>query len=167
MLLRDECRRSKKHLLSGDLDTTVLLPAHIPRIMQNVWEETAARGTVQTRMSPSQRYALIQDCLSKLKIYQYWAKLFLEATLKSYMSSATMCRPLTTRGIRGHDEYWTVEMMKEVLSRVQHLVHKCQADYGEMVGALASESIGEPSTQLVMLTVCVYEMDDDSQWCVL
>jgi hypothetical protein len=146
MLLRDECRRSKKHLLSGDLDTTVLLPAHIPRIMQNVWDETAVRGSVQSRISPPQRHALIQTCLSSLKIYQHWAKLFLEASLKSYMSSATMCRP------RANKEYWTCEMMAEVLSRVQRLVHKCQAEYGEMVGALASESIGEPSTQLTLNT---------------
>jgi DNA-directed RNA polymerase II subunit RPB1 len=152
ILLRDECRRYKRNIWSGEMDATVLLPAHIPRLVQSIWDDSVANPTMRNSaaLTPTQCHDGVAALLDRLaKRFPNGAgMIFLAATIRSYLAASQLC------AIRPHTSTrrWTRAMFKDLLERIERLVLKSVADAGEMVGALASESIGEPSTQLTLNT---------------
>jgi len=149
MLLRDECRRSKRHLWTGEVDATALLPVHIPRVMQNVLDvHPSGEPTREERVTPSWLLMEMDKLLHVLhRRFRHTATgiLYLEAMLRSYISSSHICVPHAGK-------WWSKSSVNDLLDRIERLFLKSSADAGEMVGALASESIGEPATQLTLNT---------------
>jgi len=143
--IRDECRRVKKNKMTGEVDVSVLLPAHLPRLLENVWNNP----TGNTRLTPTVLVGLVHELVNSVKTYAVPrgsvrnGVLFMEAAIRTYLCSSKLCVP--RRGL-----YWTIAMVKKVIGNIERLFQRSLADRGEMVGALSSESIGEPSTQLVI-----------------
>jgi DNA-directed RNA polymerase beta' subunit len=160
--LRDECRRAKTNLITGEIDTTVLLPVHIPRLILGI--EQSPRGT--QLITPTVLVYLQNSFLEKMHQRfkhshkntegYYQGMLFLEAMLKSYISCQRVCYK------------WTKEMLMDLFARMEHLFQSSSAEAGDMVGALASEAIGEPATQLSFLgdTPLVY-WDNDAETSIV
>ena len=142
LLLRDECRRYKKNSISGEIDSSVLLPAHIPRLMENILAKYHDIDSGSRVVLPTEVYTLVTQTLQK--IHRPQGTVFMEAALRSNMCTGKMCRPQSK---------WTRPMVQEPLAQIEKLFFKGAAESGEMVGALSSESIGEPSTQLVRYVI--------------
>jgi hypothetical protein len=140
--LRDECRRSKRNPFSGEIETSVLLPAHVPRILENA--KNCWFGS--RRLTPSTLLNMVNTTMQNIQRVRRQGILYIEAALRAYVCSAKVCT-------LHHGQSWTVEMMSVVLEKVEKLFFRSLADSGEMVGALSSESIGEPSTQLTLNSV--------------
>src|SRR5436190_8892111 len=152
--LRDECRRAKKHPISGEITDTILLPCNIPRIMENVLSSSGLHHQ-EPKITPKETNELVEALLHNVRQTIPTGYLFFETALRYYFCWSLL-----------QHKHWTIAMIKKVLDEIQTLFYKSLAQAGEMIGALSSESIGEPSTQLSFVgETMLYYIENNQEKC--
>lgn len=175
--VRDLCRQHKKNTMTGEIDGNALTPVHIPRQMLNIWRNYDAAAWDQhefhrqpfhtkqltlaqiakrndARIKPSYLMQVVTELILELrKKYPQNGRLYYETLILTCLCSRQLCMPALFCS-----RHWTVGMLHQLLDKIRNGYESCLTQSGESVGALASESIGEPSTQLTLNSVA-YETE--------
>lgn len=149
--LRDECRFAKITPMTQELNVTVFLPIHLERLLQifhdkfrsseSMTNDTKQTESLDAKYLHSQLHKLSNEFSSKYGMYPH-ATLFFRTSL--FME-------LTTRRLI-YNWKWSKEQFDQLIAKIESKFWSCLVQPGEMVGPLAAESIGEPSTQMTLNT---------------
>lgn len=115
-----------------DFPESCLLPVHVQRM-----SETLPR--TPTRVSSEAYFSRVSETIE-----------FFRKKPGTFYLRLCLCYYFRTRVLVA--KRVSLEDLDQILERIKNGYAKCRVDAGEMVGALASESIGEPSTQLTLNT---------------
>lgn len=135
LALRDEVRQMKKvgFLPAGaTLDTTCLVPVNIPRVIANL--ASLSKGSGQKFPVPVSHEAqlrhLMWDLPHATAYWRFWVATCLAAThIQPHFDEAGFTQLCTA---------------------IEAVYHRSLVQYGEAVGALCAQSIGEPTTQMTL-----------------
>lgn len=134
--------------------TKIYLPCNLERLIWNAQKifHIKLRKDVVTDLSPVRVIEGIRELSSKLIIVsgedriskqaQYNATLLMNILLRSVLSSKQMAK---------HHKL-NSEAFEWLLGEVETKFHQAVGQPGEMVGALAAQSLGEPATQMTLNT---------------
>lgn len=150
--LRDQCRKAKQNLWTQEVESAVLVPCHIPRLLQQILGQCSQGKEQEKEMNPKLWHKMVQGFFKSIARTRSTGKgwLFLETLMKSVLSIKTVCysgwgvseRKGANCVSGGGGKALTVSIFQTLLNQCEKLYHTSQAQYGEMVGALASESLG-------------------------
>jgi DNA-directed RNA polymerase beta' subunit len=139
--LRDECRFAKVTPMTQELNVTVFLPIHLERLLRISNDAVAPAESKESPLVPSYLHSklhqLAKEFSSKYGMYQH-ATLFFRTSLFTEVSTQRLIR----------DWKWNKSRFDQFIAKVESKFWSCLVQPGEMVGPLAAESIGEPSTQM-------------------
>lgn len=131
--------RNLKLGIALELDTTVFVPLHVPRIIKMVKYANHGGEVMSYQSFREKREALIAEFV-RLKSED--ATFYLQIYLRATLDARTLWESV------GMHEAAVDAVFREVRRRV----HRSTVDPGEMVGTLAASSIGEPCTQMTLNT---------------
>jgi DNA-directed RNA polymerase II subunit RPB1 len=136
LALRDEVRQMKKigFLPAGaTLDTTCLVPVNIPRVIANLASLSKGSGRVLLPIPASheaQVRHLMWDLPHATAYWRFWVATCLAAIhIQPHFDEAGFTQLCTA---------------------IEAVYHRSLVQYGEAVGALCAQSIGEPTTQMTL-----------------
>lgn len=129
--IRDEIRRIKTSLYESDPSSVVYLPVHIRRQIARVYSKSFDTNTVLDIPTIHSMVYTFADNFDN--------NIFLKASILSNLSS----RKVYEMGI-------SEEGLKWIICQSMNVIEKAKITPHEMVGALASESVGEQCTQLTL-----------------
>ncbi len=124
---RDLILRTKLNVLVTDLDTRILLPFN-PYRMQ-----------LKHTKGKSATFDEIEDIV-KMNVQEKKSAIY-RATLLDFFCSSKL-----------YDAKLSIEEVYEIFQGIKVKWTRCRINYGEMVGSIAAQSIGEPCTQMTLNT---------------
>ena len=124
----------------GDVDNTVNFPVHIQRIVENIAKKP---NKVKSDISPTKILKLVKEMKSSVRVRATFKNSHIfEILLDIHLSPKILI-----------NEY---RVSSEEFSQIQTIIlaqyNSSKISPGEMVGALAAQSIGEPATQMTLNT---------------
>ncbi|XP_059081445.1 DNA-directed RNA polymerase II subunit RPB1-like [Tigriopus californicus] len=133
-------------------ESKVVLPCKLDRMIWNAQKIFHINKRHQTDLNPLKVIKGVRDLLSKCKIVRGDDKLSQQAndnatTLFQCLVRSTLCTKLVAENHR-----LTEEAFEWLLGEIESKFMYAQATPGEMVGAMAAQSIGEPATQMTLNT---------------
>jgi DNA-directed RNA polymerase beta' subunit len=142
--LRDRCRSVKMTPLTLELNLMVYLPIHFERLI-HIWQKDhkdspqvpSDSNILRPEYFLSEFQKLLTEFQSKHGLYPD-ALLFFETSLRSEITMKQIIQ----------EWKWSQSLFDKFLGTIRHKFWSSLVQSGEMVGPLAAESIGEPSTQL-------------------
>lgn len=133
-------------------ESKVVLPCKLDRMIWNAQKIFHINKRHQTDLNPLKVIKGVRELLSKCKIVRGDDKLSQQAndnatTLFQCLVRSTLCTKLVAENHR-----LTEEAFEWLLGEIESKFMYAQATPGEMVGAMAAQSIGEPATQMTLNT---------------
>ena len=132
-----------KHVYKYKKEVSVFLPVNFKRIIQNVKHNLHIKNNYFIDITPLEVYRHIDDLIEQLQITDKIAPTDLFITLIYYYCSPTsllLQHRFSKKGVQ-------ILMEKILFNYKKAIVHP-----GEMVGMIAAQSIGEPTTQMTLNT---------------
>ena len=123
--------------------TKIHIPVHFKQIINNIQHQLHIQRNSLSDITPLELYRLIEQTIEKLDSIKYVkpTKLF-KLTMKYYLS------PRELLIIRRFNKKTIILLLELILTNYKKsIVHP-----GEMVGVIAAQSIGEPTTQMTLNT---------------
>ncbi|KAF7272976.1 DNA-directed RNA polymerase II subunit RPB1-like [Rhynchophorus ferrugineus] len=133
-------------------DSSVVLPCNLQRMIWNVQKIFHINKKSTTDLSPLRVIQGVRELLSKCVIVVGEDRLSIQANenatlLFQCLVRSTLCAKLVSEQYR-----LTTEAFEWLLGEIETRFQQAQANPGEMVGALAAQSLGEPATQMTLNT---------------
>lgn len=132
-----------KNVFGYSNDSTIHIPVHFERIIINIKNQLHIQSSTMVDITPLECFEMVEDCLKQLNSITY-AKptdLFV-TTFKFYLSPKEIL--MTHRFYR--------KALVILLETIVTNYKKSIVAPGEMVGMVAAQSIGEPTTQMTLNT---------------
>lgn len=139
--LRARCRQDSYSPLDRIFTHKILIPVHISRALQNVRCQLSPDSPW---VEPTTLFSQVEELLARIRktVRGRHDILHYEAAIRTTLCSKQVC--VKSR--------WSVIQLEAVISLLERGYVKSLVEPYDMVGALAAESIGEPSTQLTLNT---------------
>lgn len=148
--LRKDREELRKLFPTGD--SKVVLPCNINRMIWNAQKIFHVNKRAQTDLSPLKVIDGVEKLISKLTIVPGEDRLSIQANENATLLFRCLLRStLCTKKI-AENERLSSEAFDWLLGEIDSKFHQSQVHPGEMVGALAAQSLGEPATQMTLNT---------------
>ena len=133
----------KTHICKGKNDTRVYMPIAFENIIANVKESLSITPHSLVNITPVELYEMAEECMQTLNTSHYYKpnELF-KAAFSFYITPGNLL-------IKNR---FTRDAVEILLAKIIHTYQKSLVAPGEMVGMIAAQSIGEPTTQLTLNT---------------
>ncbi|ENN74613.1 hypothetical protein YQE_08734, partial [Dendroctonus ponderosae] len=133
-------------------DSSVVLPCNLQRMIWNVQKIFHINKKSTTDLSPLQVIQGVRKLLKRCIIVVGEDRISIQANenatlLFQCLVRSTLCSKLVSEQYR-----LTTEAFEWLLGEIETRFQQAQANPGEMVGALAAQSLGEPATQMTLNT---------------
>lgn len=133
-------------------DHSVVLPCNLQRMIWNAQKTFHINKRAQTNLSPVKVVKSVEELVNKLLIVPGEDRLSLQANenatiLFKALVRSTLCSKRVAEEFR-----LTTEAFEWLLGEIEARFQQAQVQPGEMVGALAAQSLGEPATQMTLNT---------------
>ncbi|XP_030760113.1 DNA-directed RNA polymerase II subunit RPB1-like [Sitophilus oryzae] len=133
-------------------DSSVVLPCNLQRMIWNVQKIFHINKKSTTDLSPLRVIQGVRELLGKCVIVVGEDRLSIQANenatlLFQCLVRSTLCAKLVSEQYR-----LTTEAFEWLLGEIETRFQQAQVNPGEMVGALAAQSLGEPATQMTLNT---------------
>ncbi|XP_050438042.1 DNA-directed RNA polymerase II subunit RPB1-like [Adelges cooleyi] len=133
-------------------DSKVVLPCNLKRMIWNVQKIFGINKRLPTDLSPIKVLRGVRDLLDKCVIVAGKDQLSKQANenatlLFQCLVRSTLCTKLVSEKFR-----LSSEAFEWLMGEIENRFNQAQAVPGEMVGALAAQSLGEPATQMTLNT---------------
>jgi DNA-directed RNA polymerase beta' subunit len=127
------------NVFKGEMNSRVNMPVNIMRIIENVQKQLHIQGNSMVDITPLECYEAVEDCKKQLNMLGTCKpqRLFY-ALLDYYLSPNEMLMKYRFNKIA----------MKTLTTQIVSYYMKSIINPGEMVGIIAAQSIGEPTTQM-------------------
>jgi DNA-directed RNA polymerase beta' subunit len=138
-----------KYVFMGKFDTSVQIPVHFSRIITNVKNQLNIQSNSMVDITPLDCFIIIEECKKQLNnIRSVKPTQLFELLFDYYMSpkELLMVHKFNKKGL--------LVLTSAIIANYK----KALVSPGEMVGMIAAQSIGEPTTQLT-LNSFVYETE--------
>lgn len=133
-------------------DHNVVLPCNLQRMIWNAQKIFHINQRSQTNLSPIRVVKSIENLVKKLTIVPGEDRLSLQANENATILFKALVRS-TLCGKRVAEEFrLTTEAFEWLVGEIETRFQQAQVQPGEMVGALAAQSLGEPATQMTLNT---------------
>ena len=130
-------------------DTQVNIPVHFRRIINNIHNQLSIQSNSMVNITPIEMYELIDAAFDKLSKNYYAPPTELFKVAFYYYLS-----PKTLLTIKRFNKKAIIILMETIITNYQKaIVHP-----GEMVGLIAAQSIGEPTTQMSTTYESIYAL---------
>ena len=131
-------------------DSKVVLPCNINRMIWNAQKIFHVNKRAPTDLSPLKVTEGVENLVKKLSIVPGEDPLSVKANENATLLFRCLLRStLCTKKVTEQDRLST-EAFDWLLGEIDSKFHQSQAQPGEMVGALAAQSLGEPATQMTL-----------------
>ena len=131
-----------KNVFNNENETKVNLPVNFERIIENVYRQTNLSQMNQCNITPFEFYNTITSCFESLTSYYIKPTKMFEIM---FYYSLTPKKILVEKRFNKETLNYLMDVIK--LRYKQSIIHP-----GEMVGIVAAQSIGEPTTQMTLNT---------------
>ena len=131
-----------KNIYNNENESRIQLPVHFQRIIKNVSKQTNLNSMNQCNITPLEFYNEIDSCFECLKSY------YIEP---NELFKIMFYYSLTPKVILIKYRF-NMESLKYLLNIIKLRYKQCIINPGEMVGIVAAQSIGEPTTQMTLNT---------------
>ncbi|XP_066139223.1 DNA-directed RNA polymerase II subunit RPB1 [Euwallacea fornicatus] len=133
-------------------DSSVVLPCNLQRMIWNVQKIFHINKKSTTDLSPLRVIQGVRELLRKCIIVVGEDRISIQANenatlLFQCLVRSTLCAKLVSEQYR-----LTTEAFEWLLGEIETRFQQAQVNPGEMVGALAAQSLGEPATQMTLNT---------------
>jgi len=130
-----------KNVFGYSNDSTIHIPVHFERIITNIKNQLNIQSSTMVDITPLECFEMVEDCLKQLNSITYAkpTELFV-TTFKFYLSPKEIL--MTHRFYR--------KALVILLETIVTNYKKSIVAPGEMVGMVAAQSIGEPTTQMTL-----------------
>ncbi|KAH6939840.1 hypothetical protein HPB50_021885 [Hyalomma asiaticum] len=133
-------------------DSKVVLPCNLQRMLWNAQKIFRVNLRAPTDLSPLRVVQGVEELVKKLVIVPGEDHLSIQANenatfLFRALLRATLCSKRVAEEFR-----LSTESFEWLLGEIETRFHQSQGQPGEMVGALAAQSLGEPATQMTLNT---------------
>lgn len=133
-------------------ESKVVLPCNLQRMIWNVQKIFHINKRAQTDLSPLRVIQGVRELLQKCVIVAGEDRLSKQANenatlLFQCLVRSTLCTKCVSEEFR-----LTTEAFEWLIGEIETRFQQAQANPGEMVGALAAQSLGEPATQMTLNT---------------
>lgn len=133
-------------------DSKVVLPCNINRMIWNAQKIFHVNKRSVTDLSPLKVLKGVENLVAKLTIVHGEDPLSIQANQNATLLFRCLLRStLCTKKITEQDRL-SSEAFDWLLGEIDTKFHQAQVQPGEMVGALAAQSLGEPATQMTLNT---------------
>lgn len=136
-------------------ESKVVLPCNLQRMIWNVQKIFHINKRAPTDLNPIQVIKGVRDLLSKCVIVAGPDRLSKQANENATLLFQCLVRSTLCTKIVAEDHRLNTEAFEWLIGEIETRFQQAQANPGEMVGALAAQSLGEPATQM---TVCLIKI---------
>lgn len=148
--LRKDREELRKLFPTGE--SKVVLPCNINRMIWNAQKIFHVNKRAPTDLSPLKVIDGVEKLIAKLSIVPGEDRLSIQANENATLLFRCLLRStLCTKKI-AQNERLSSEAFDWLLGEIDSKFHQSQVHPGEMVGALAAQSLGEPATQMTLNT---------------
>ncbi len=133
-------------------DSKVVLPCNLNRMIWNAQKIFHVNLRGQTDLSPLKVIEGVEDLVKRLTIVPGEDRLSVQANQNATLLFRALLRgTLCTKKITEQDRL-SSEAFDWLIGEIETRFQQSQVQPGEMVGALAAQSLGEPATQMTLNT---------------
>ncbi|KAG5670017.1 hypothetical protein PVAND_000304 [Polypedilum vanderplanki] len=133
-------------------ESKVVLPCNLQRMIWNVQKIFHINKRAPTDLSPIQVIKGVRELLSKCVIVAGNDRLSKQANENATLLFQCLVRSTLCTKIVAEDHRLNTEAFEWLIGEIETRFQQAQANPGEMVGALAAQSLGEPATQMTLNT---------------
>ncbi|VEL16512.1 unnamed protein product, partial [Protopolystoma xenopodis] len=147
------CRdRTELRKLIRKTDDNVVLPCNINRLVMNAQKIFESDPLAKTTLHPRQVVEQVRETCRRLVVVPGDDKLSQEANANATLLMSCMIRASLCAKKVIEDYRLSYEAFDWILGEIRTRFQQAQIHPGEMVGALAAQSLGEPATQMTLNT---------------
>jgi DNA-directed RNA polymerase II subunit RPB1 len=131
-------------------ENKVVLPCNLNRMIWNVQKIFHINKRSPTDLSPTQVIKGVRDLLDKCVIVAGNDKLSKQSNENATLLFQCLVRSTFCTKNMAEDHKLNAEAFEWLIGEIETRFQQAQANPGEMVGALAAQSLGEPATQMTV-----------------
>jgi DNA-directed RNA polymerase II subunit RPB1 len=132
-----------KNVFNNKYETSVNMPINFNRIIENIKNQLGITQNSFVDITPLEMYNILENCKNNIDSFQYSKTNELFNILFNYY--------LTPKNLIYHNRF-NKDAVNILCSVIETAYKKSLITPGEMVGIIAAQSIGEPTTQLTLNT---------------
>ena len=140
----------RKVFVTGD--STIVLPCNLQRMIWNAQKIFQVNLRGPTDLSPLKVIQDVEALIDKLIIVPGEDRLSIEANENATLLFKALLRSTLCTKRVAEEFRLSTEAFEWLLGEIEQRFQQSQAQPGEMVGALAAQSLGEPATQMTLNT---------------
>ncbi|KAI1289307.1 DNA-directed RNA polymerase II subunit RPB1 [Halotydeus destructor] len=133
-------------------DSRVVLPCNLQRMIWNAQKMFHVNLRGQTDLSPLRVIEGVEDLIKRLIIVPGEDRLSVQANENATLLFKSMLRSTLCTKRMAEEHKLSSEAFEWLLGEIDNRFQQSQVQPGEMVGALAAQSLGEPATQMTLNT---------------
>lgn len=133
-------------------DHNVVLPCNLSRMIWNANKIFHINKRAQTNLSPIKVVEHVENLVKKLTIVPGEDRLSLQANENATILFKALVRSTLCSRRVAEEHRLTTEAFEWLIGEIETRFQQAQVQPGEMVGALAAQSLGEPATQMTLNT---------------
>lgn len=133
-------------------DQNVVLPCNLKRLIENSQKIFHVNPRAQTDLSPLRVVEGVEELVKKLIIVPGEDRLSVQANENATILFKSLIRSTLCTKRVAEEFRLTTEAFEWLLGEIEARFQQAQVQPGEMVGALAAQSLGEPATQMTLNT---------------
>ncbi|RWS27708.1 DNA-directed RNA polymerase II largest subunit-like protein [Leptotrombidium deliense] len=133
-------------------DNKVVLPCNLQRMIWNAQKIFHVNLRGQTDLSPLRVIEGVEDLIKKLNVVPGEDRLSVQANENATILFRSLLRSMLCTKKVAEEYRLTTEAFDWLIGEIETRFQQAQAQPGEMVGALAAQSLGEPATQMTLNT---------------
>ncbi|XP_055313031.1 DNA-directed RNA polymerase II subunit RPB1 [Sitodiplosis mosellana] len=133
-------------------ESKVVLPCNLQRMIWNVQKIFHINKRVPTDLSPIKVINGVKELLQKCVIVAGNDRISKQANENATLLFQCLVRSTLCTKYVAEDHRLTSEAFEWLVGEIESRFQQAQANPGEMVGALAAQSLGEPATQMTLNT---------------
>ena len=133
-------------------DNKVVLPCNLQRMIWNAQKIFHVNLRGQTDLSPLRVIETVEDLIKKLIIVPGDDRLSIQANDNATLLFRALIRSTICTKKVAEEYRLTTEAFDWLIGEIETRFQQAQVQPGEMVGALAAQSLGEPATQMTLNT---------------
>lgn len=133
-------------------ESKVVLPCNLQRMIWNVQKIFHINKRVPTDLSPIKVINGVKDLLQKCVIVAGNDRISKQANENATLLFQCLVRSTLCTKYVAEDHRLTNEAFEWLVGEIESRFQQAQCNPGEMVGALAAQSLGEPATQMTLNT---------------
>jgi DNA-directed RNA polymerase II subunit RPB1 len=150
MLTEDRARLRPRVLLTGD--DGVYLPVNLKRLIWNAQKRFRVDSFQKSNLDPFTIISSVNELCAKLMVVRGHDYISLEAQDNATLLFKTIIRSTFASKRVMKDYKLNKDAFYWILGEIESRFNQALAHPGEMVGAIAAQSIGEPATQMTLNT---------------